>query len=319
MSTGIKSTRVSFSRGVSLIGLMSLSLTACGGGSGGVESMPPPTSITPTPTPTGFTSWSAVPAPGSTVVNGVSQEVTFTASSTAVTSVSPYSAVLPTTYTVKLDASRQFTDITINNANRTIMFSKSAGDTFGYVAGTSLLLVQNPSGSNYAIAVDPSVEGWNYQSFGVWVTGAGTGNGSAGSVSVGSQTAGSSIPAAGTATFTGKLGGTYLDPAGIDHLEGANMTISADFGARSLALTSSGTQDIQTGAAMTGLDLTGTLSYGAQNNLITGSLTSANGRLTGPATGYFYGPAAQEIGGIFALSAASGLERFGGGFGGRRP
>jgi hypothetical protein len=220
---------------------------------------------------------------------------------------------------VTLDAARNYTDVTISNANRTITFSKSAGDSFGYLPGTNLILVQNPSATKYAIAVDPALQGWDYQSFGVWVTGAGSANGSAGSISVGSKTAGSSIPATGTATFTGLLGGTYLDAAGVDHLEGASMTINADFAGRSLALASSGTQDVQTGAAMPGLDLAGTLSYGAQNNLITGSLTSANGRLTGPATGFFYGPTAQEIGGIFALSASSGLERFGGGFGGRRP
>lgn len=308
------SARGSILRSVSLVALISVSLTACGGG-GGAQSTPPPT---PPPT-SAFTSWSAVPAPGSVVVNGISQEVTFTANASAVTSVSPYSAVLSTTYTPTIDASRQFTDIVITNPNRTIKFSKSAGDTFGTLSGTNLILAHNPSGSDYAIAVDPALQGWDYQSFGVWVTGAGTGTGSAGSVSVGAKTAGSSIPTTGTATFTGLLGGTYLDSSGLDHLEGATLTVTADFSGRSLGLSSSGTMDLQTGAAMSGLDLTGTLSYGAQNNSLTGSLISANGRLSGPATGYFYGPTAQEIGGIFSLSATSGLERFSGGFGGRRP
>jgi len=226
---------------------------------------------------------------------------------------------MPTTYTETVDSSRSLTAISITNSNRTITFSKSAGDQFGRVAGTSLLLVQNPAGSNYAIAVDPTLQGWDYQSFGVWVTGAGTGSGSAGSLTVGARTAGGSIPAAGTATFTGLIGGTYLDAAGAEHLVGGSMAINADFGGRSLSLTSSGTADITTGAAMAGLNLSGTLSFAAQNNLITGSLSSTNGRLSGPTTAYFYGPAAQEIGGIFTLSAVSGLERFGGGFGGRRP
>ena len=303
------------------ISVAALALASCGdGGSSPVASTPPPPPAPPPPPPPPtFTTWSAIPAPGSIAVNGVSQEVTYTASTTAVVTVSPYSGLLATTYTPTIDASRAITDIVIKNSNRTITFSKSAGDSFQRFGNTSIITARNPSGSNVAVAVDPALQGWDYQSFGVWITGAGTGSGSAGAVSVGAQTAGSAIPTTGSATFTGLLGGTYLDPAGGDHLVGANLTVNADFAGRSLALSSSMTTDISTGAAMPGLDLTGGLTYAAQTNTMTGTLSAANGRLSGPATGYFFGPAAQEIGGIFSLSATSGLERFGGGFGGRRP
>lgn len=300
------------------ISIAALALASCGdGGYSPVASTPPPPPAPPPP-PT-FTTWSAIPAPGSIVVNGISQEVTYTASTTAVVTVSPFSGLLATTYTPTIDASRAITDIVIKNSNRTITFSKSAGDIFQRVGNTSIITARNPSGSDLAVAVDPALQGWDYQSFGVWITGAGTGSGSAGAVSVGAQTAGSAIPTTGSATFTGLLGGTYLDPAGVEHLVGANLSVNANFAGRSLALSSSMTADISTGAAMPGLDLTGSLSYNAQSSTLMGTLSAVNGRLSGPGTGYFFGPAAQEIGGIFSLSATSGLERFGGGFGGRRP
>ena len=300
------------------ISIAALALASCGdGGYSPVASTPPPPPAPPPP-PT-FTTWSAIPAPGSIVVNGISQEVTYTASTTAVVTVSPFSGLLATTYTPTIDASRAITDIVIKNSNRTITFSKSAGDIFQRVGNTSIITARNPSGSDLAVAVDPALQLWDYQSFGVWITGAGTGSGSAGAVSVGAQTAGSAIPTTGSATFTGLLGGTYLDPAGVEHLVGANLSVNANFAGRSLALSSSMTTDLSTGAVMPGLDLTGSLSYTAQSSTLMGTLSAANGRLSGPGTGYFFGPAAQEIGGIFSLSATSGLERFGGGFGGRRP
>ena len=300
------------------ISIAALALASCGdGGYSPVASTPPPPPAPPPP-PT-FTTWSAIPAPGSIVVNGISQEVTYTASTTAVVTVSPFSGLLATTYTPTIDASRAITDIVVKNSNRTITFSKSAGDIFQRVGNTSIITARNPSGSDLAVAVDPALQLWDYQSFGVWITGAGTGSGSAGAVSVGAQTAGSAIPTTGSATFTGLLGGTYLDPAGVEHLVGANLSVNANFAGRSLALSSSMTTDLSTGAVMPGLDLTGSLSYNAQSSTLIGTLSAANGRLSGPGTGYFFGPAAQEIGGIFSLSATSGLERFGGGFGGRRP
>ena len=65
-----------------------------------------------------------------------------------------------------------------------------------------------------------------------------------------------------------------------------------------------------------GLDLTGTLRYAAGTNTFGGDITSANG-MSGRADGRFYGPGAEEVGGVFETRGA-GTEVYGGAFGGRR-
>jgi hypothetical protein len=78
--------------------------------------------------------------------------------------------------------------------------------------------------------------------------------------------------------------------------------------------------DIFQGTAFTGTDLSGVLTYAAGQNALTGTLTTANGRLSGTANAQFFGPIAQEIGGLFALSPAAqtSVERLIGGFGAKR-
>jgi hypothetical protein len=66
------------------------------------------------------------------------------------------------------------------------------------------------------------------------------------------------------------------------------------------------------------LDLTGTLTYAPGSSQFIGPVTSGNG-LSGNANGRFYGPAAQEIGGVYSLTGIDPLMRMLGAFGGRRP
>jgi hypothetical protein len=47
-------------------------------------------------------------------------------------------------------------------------------------------------------------------------------------------------------------------------------------------------------------------------------VTTANTQLTGTATGRFYGPLAEEIGGVYSLNGAGPLQSMGGGFGGKK-
>ncbi|MCW5620010.1 MAG: transferrin-binding protein-like solute binding protein [Burkholderiales bacterium] len=61
----------------------------------------------------------------------------------------------------------------------------------------------------------------------------------------------------------------------------------------------------------------GTLIYAAGTNRFDGAVSSADAQLSGNASGRFYGPAAQEIGGIYHLQGA-GLEMMMGSFGGIR-
>jgi hypothetical protein len=58
------------------------------------------------------------------------------------------------------------------------------------------------------------------------------------------------------------------------------------------------------------------LGYGHGSSQFSGSITSGNG-LAGSATGRFYGPKAEEIGGVYGLQSSNG-SRMVGGFGGKR-
>jgi hypothetical protein len=75
----------------------------------------------------------------------------------------------------------------------------------------------------------------------------------------------------------------------------------------------------------TPMNMTGTLTYAAGTNSISGTVTTPGGTasgitvsaLSGSINARFYGPTAQEIGGTFGLTGA-GLEVYGGSFGGKR-
>jgi hypothetical protein len=166
------------------------------------------------------------------------------------------------------------------------------------------------------MVANPYALGWDYQSFGVWTSG---------NVfranSYGSPTPGSAIPAIGAATFTGKLAGAYVSPAGAGSAATAELTVSANFGARSLDLRSTGTtltRDFATATPAPNLDVTGTLTYAAGSNSFRGTIVNTGGTMSGSSLGQFYGPAAQELGGAFTLKAPAGVESFVGAYGAKR-
>lgn len=139
-------------------------------------------------------------------------------------------------------------------------------------------------------------------------------------MSVGAPTTGSAIPTSGTAIFTGKLGGIYVDAAGNDFVTASALTVNADFAARTLGVSSTGTvksPDLSTTSAASNLNLSGTLAYAAGTNSFAGTLTNGS-TLSGTSTGRFYGPNAEELGGVFILKAGSGVETYGGAYGAKR-
>jgi len=170
------------------------------------------------------------------------------------------------------------------------------------------------------VVANPYKLGWNYQSFGVWDT-LGMDERALGATSFGSATPASAVPASGSATFTGKLAGLYTPASGQAALAAANVSLQANFSARSLSFSSSGTTlvgNLATATAAPALDLSGTLTYAAGSGRFSGTLTNAGGTMQGSSLGQFYGPAAQEAGGAFSLKSASGAERFTGAYGAKR-
>lgn len=153
---------------------------------------------------------------------------------------------------------------------------------------------------------------YSYLTFGSWsdCTGCKTTNavGVIGAFVYGLATDPAAIPTSSTATYTGSIRGQYVDAAGVvSERTRANLSSTADFTARTVSfattgsITSSGTNAFVTN---NGLNMTGNLSYSAGSNQFTGAVTATG--LSGTATGKFFGPAAQEIGGVFSLQGSAG-------------
>ena len=290
-------------------------LTACGGGGG-------------SSTLSAFTNWGSVTPSSSVLVSGDSYQGTYSynVATSTVTGLTTGSHQAGASYTGTYDAGGSLTAASINSAAGTnVSWSRSAGDTFGtLVIDSRVDAVVSANGQNYALAANPTRFGFEYQTFGTWVTGGGTGSGTYGFMSVGSQTSGSSVPTTGTATYAGVTGGRYSDSNGADYFTSSAMSATADFAARGLTFSTSGTavtRDLLATSSAKNLNLSGSLTYSAGSALFSGNVSTTGvgtggSALAGTATGRFYGPTAQEIGGTFAVQ--SGNEFYGGAFGARR-
>jgi hypothetical protein len=171
-----------------------------------------------------------------------------------------------------------------------------------------------------AVTANPYVLGWEYQSFGVW-DGAYPSRGEIHASSFGAPTPGSAVPTSGTATFSGKLGGFYVSPTGQAATAAADLSVNASFSSRSLHFTSRGTtltRDARNGTAAPNLNLNGTLIYSPGSSAFSGTLTNSGGTMSGSSKGQFYGPTAQEVGGVFTVRSPTTVETFTGGYGAKR-
>lgn len=165
---------------------------------------------------------------------------------------------------------------------------------------------------------------FNFQSFGIWAKKNNATNYTGGVYSYGS-TLTPVIPTTGTATFNGLAGGSYgkkdADTGGLVY---SKLVASVDFVNRSVALDASNSHflDLSNGnknfawSPNSKFDFTGNLTYQANSNSFTGSLTNTGGLGTGTATGRFYGDQAQELGGVFKFENAN--EIYGGAFGAKK-
>ena len=198
-------------------------------------------------------------------------------------------------------------------------YSSSVGTSdasTGYVRG-DFAYELDPAATVTSVQVAPAAAalGHQYQSFGVWNERVDAFRGQITVWSQGQPTPAQGIPASGSATFEGRLSGAYVSANGVGGTAASDLKVSADFGARSLGFASSGTT--VNGVAAPNLDLRGTLSYAPGQGRFAGSVANASGSLRGSTNGQFYGPRAEELGGVFAATGA-GAERFVGAYGAKR-
>lgn len=157
-----------------------------------------------------------------------------------------------------------------------------------------------------------SPSAFSYQSFGAWSQASGR-SFEAGGFSVGATTA--EIPRSGSAVFVGAAAAHYVDASGAQDLLRASARIEADFAARSMSFSTSGSAFLS-GRSADGMDVAKTqFSYDPASKGFSAAI--AAGGMTGALAGRFYGPGAQEVGGLFSLKGA-GLEALSGAFGAAR-
>jgi hypothetical protein len=285
----------------------------CGGGGGGGS--PPPV-----PIDAPFTSFRDVQPNHRYAISGISQTDTGTIGPTEEL-VTGFLLPADTAYskaTITYDANRIPSAIALTAPQSSVYFDNSAGNSLVCSGGSCTGSTSTAGGG----AIDPIAAGWNYQAFGFWAQLPTPNTWISGVISVGAATPGNAVPTTGNATFTGAAAGFYVDPAGAIFGTGASMTANADFSTRSIGFGTSNTiltpftggSDIPN----SGLDLSGTLTYSAGTNGFAGTVNTADTTLNGTATGQFYGPNAQEIGGTYGLNTGSGLSHMLGAFGGKQ-
>lgn len=307
--------------------VLTLLLAGCGGdGGGGVWGA----------APTPFTSYGSIVYPSTVKMSGASQETTYTYDTVTgkfTTLNVPSGFTSGASITETWDAGHALTSETVTSyLGTTILTLNSAnGDTLNQsVPTTPIVYGKSANSQNYLLKANHAVLTWDYQNFGVWLTGAGTLTGQLGAMTVGAETAGAAVLASGTYTFTGVSAGYYIDTAGAGHFVTSNMSAAVDFSVRSINFTTTGsamTSNLSVApTANNNLNLSGTLTYAAGSNQFTGSVATAGGgplnaAMNGTTTGKFYGPSAQEIGGTFSVSngtVGAGGAAYVGGFGGKR-
>ena len=264
-----------------------------------------------------FVSFATLAKPGTTVLPGFTTEASTNNFSNTQVGRAEGSV------TLTLDSLGNVTAFTIGGQESSVSFgpgNATVTTNGGFVAGVST------DQRSAAITANPNALGFNYQTFGVWLAGSGTGSGLGGAISAGNATPGGSIPVTGSANYTGAAGGLYVDPAGVTYLAKSSAALSTNFATNSVSFATSGSTAAATatGAALANpaiLNIGGNLTYSGGSNDFSGPVSSLtvsglNPALAGSARGQFYGPAANEIGGTFALKGV-GVEGYLGAFGAR--
>lgn len=283
-----------------------IALVACAGGSSSSSSSSSSAATTP------FTSWSNVVV-GTPVSFSGGPSSTLAVDGTSVQGAADGAA------TLTLNSSNNFSAISASTSGGSASFSTANGDTMqaGFDGYTTIAL--NKSQTSLGTFANPAANGFEYQTYGAW--GAyGNATTPAYAISVGNPSPASAIPLTGAVTFTGGATGYYVDVNKFGYVTYANMVANVTFNNQSVAFATTNTS--VTGGpgapqiSAPALNMTGTLSYAAGTNAMTGTATTTNG-MSGNMNGKFYGPALNEVGGTYAVTGA-GVGSMVGGFGGKR-
>lgn len=316
--------------------LASTAITACGGGGGGGGSTgTTPTTQTVNYTPVAFTDKDSVELGTTVRFSGDSVQTDLTVNpGVAVTSLSNTGDTGTATVDVTYDFDGQIIKLVLDHSNGSALeFEEAEGDNIADASTiygpdfSGILFATGDDGAKFGMAADAVNDDidFSYQTFGVWERGRGATSAEVVAATIGVASQGSNIPTSGTATYDGWTGGAFLDELGqYDYLTVSELTAVADFGARSVSVTSDDTilynmvteSFVTTAGAGDDFDFSGTLTYSAGSNDLSGSMTMVGGQV-GTMRARFYGPNAEEIGGTFH-GTGDGFELYTGSFGAKR-
>ncbi|MEM9475490.1 MAG: transferrin-binding protein-like solute binding protein [Pseudomonadota bacterium] len=274
-----------------------LALSACGGGGGGGSTVVP------------FTSVSDLPDNGTVVINGSGVTASYTSDlGTGVTSISaPTTSDDATTRIRIVNGVAQDFSVSAPGSSAAFDLGTAVG---GNLAGERFLVLSQDGQTAYISEnVMPVYE---YQTYGTWITGLGTGSGTVGVGSFGAETNATALPA--NATYTGTGTGYALDDADQSFITDFEVSATTDFSTITITSSNTVTENLVTAdvVADPAYDFTG--SGPVSGNGFTASIASTN--TSGTATGSFFGPNAEEFGGTFDTSGPSGHVHIGS-FGGQ--
>ncbi|NVK00040.1 MAG: hypothetical protein HWE12_00740 [Oceanospirillaceae bacterium] len=307
-----------------------LLITGCGGGGSSTvpaaASASAPVASEDQPTPVSLESWSSSISPNAIIsAGGLATEASYSAPapSFAVTETNLIGAVGDAAdATLEYNSDGVLREITISTDNGAVVSWNSDDDTFSGAFDGKVILLQSADGSLLGQASNSTATGWEYQGFGAWLSGYGTGSGKTGVMSVGAETLGANIPLSGNATFTGNSLGVYVDSSGAAFGSTGRMAVVMDFSSRSAGFAISNIDTIDLSSLTSAgrkadLDISGNLYYAPSTNSLTGNVSSSG--MSGTASAKFYGPSAEEIGGVLGLTGSGGQpESYLGAFGGAR-
>ena len=179
-----------------------------------------------------------------------------------------------------------------------------------------VLYAGNDTGTKSMVFMDPSFLDFEYQTFGVWAQETSANAGHLGLLSIGVTTPESSIPTSGKATYNGAALGYKSSTNGEMSVIASELDAIADFSNRSLSLQTFNTTIISLYGELDSIDdnISGTLSYASGSGTFSGNVSTDSG-YTGLATGKFYGPNANEIGGVMSVKGSNDLAVIAMGFG----
>jgi hypothetical protein len=291
-------------------------LTACGGGGGGggstIREVPFSFSAIASNQTVVLTGLSLTGE--GTTIEGTTDSVFFGRTADSFLSGSPDDS--NSTATLSYGANRDLSGLAISTPASSVSFS--ASDMLCDPAGC--VGVKLPASTTIAVVLNPldPLFGWNYQTFGVWLKDTSPAAFQLGAISVGGVSPASAL-ALSSGTFTGHALGWWIDGGGALHSTSADMTAIANFSTRKIDFSTTNTSIDGLAPASTDLNLSGRLDYGTGNQF-SGTVTAARivDPLSGTATGRFYGPNAEEIGGVYGLSSTTTSESMIGAFGGKR-